>query len=246
MNTTLALLHGGQHGSWCWERLLEHLPPACPAWDRVQLLDVPGCGRKRGQEREAPTLASVAAELHADLQANGATQVVLVGHSMAGALMPEMAALAPATYRHLIYLAACSPRRGDSVLATMGGSLRGLDTSTVGWPLAPASTPPQEMLTAMFCPGLDDATLQHVLQECVQDKWPAALARDPVAREGREVPVPASYIITARDPILPLAWQGRFAERAGARLMPTIDAPHEVFYTHPGELAALLQALATA
>lgn len=246
MSTALALLHGGQHGSWCWQRLIDHLPSECPAWSQVLTLDVPGCGAKRGQLRAVPTLANVAAELHTELQAAGADAALLVGHSMAGTLMPEMAARAPGFYRRLVYLAACLPRRGESVMATMGGALRGLDPSTVGWPLDPQATPTLELIAAMFGPGLDAATLDHLLQQCPQDQWPLPLVHEPVALEGRALPVPATYIVTLRDAILPPAWQGRFAERAGARAMPVLDAGHEVFLTHPGVLASLLQTIANA
>jgi pimeloyl-ACP methyl ester carboxylesterase len=241
MNTAPAFvfLHGGQHGSWCWARLIAQLAPSGRA---LLALDVPGCGSKRGRDTAGLTLAGVAAELNADIRAAGLESAVLVGHSMAGALMAQMASLAPTLYRHLIYVAACVPRRGESVLDTLGHSLRGVDPAVVGWPLDPQRTPPLDMLTAMFAPGLDDATLQMLLAECVQDQWPLQLAAEPVALEGRDLPVPASYVVTARDPILPVAWQGRFAERAGARAMVVIDAPHEVFLTHPAELAELLLA----
>lgn len=231
-------LHGGQHGSWCWGRLIEQLAPS----SRATLgLDVPGCGLKRGQDTSAQTLASVATALNAEIRAAGLGPVVLVGHSMAGALLPLMAALDPALFCHLAYLAACLPRPGDSVLATLGQTVRGLDPAVVGWPLDPLSTPPLAMLQAMFGPGLDAATLQWLLAEAVQDQWPLQLAAEPVALH--PAVLPATYVVTLQDPILPVAWQGRFAERAGAGAMPMLDAPHEAFLTHPAALAALLLAL---
>ena len=149
--------------------------------------------------------------------------------------------LAPALFTHLVYVAACLPRPGDSVLGTLGSGLRGVDPAVVGWPVDPASSAPLALLQAMFAPGLDAATLQWLLAEAVQDQWPLQLAAEPVVLQRHGVP--SSYVVTLQDPILPVAWQGRFAERAGARAMPMLDAPHEVFLTHPALLAALLLAL---
>lgn len=245
MTTALAFLHGGQHGSWCWERLLQALPAQETAWDLVVTLDVPGCGRKRGQADPSASLASVAQTLHAELRATGAQQVLLVGHSMAGVLLPHLAAIDPAFYKHLVYLSACVPRVGDSILSTMGGTLRGVDPCVVGWPLDPLSTPPLQMMQAMFGPDLDEATLAHLMTQAAQDVWPEGLPSETMMLDPRDLAVPATYIATLRDPILPPVWQGRFAERAGARAMPTLDTPHEAFLSHPAELARLLQQIAS-
>ena len=242
--SAFVFLHGGQHSSWCWERLITHLAPTTLARQRVLTLDVPGCGRKRWRAGAASTLLEVATELNAEIRAAKLGRVVLVGHAMAGSLLPQMAALAPDLFRHLVYLAACVPRQGESVMDTLGGTLQGVHPSVVGWPLDPQSTSPQDMMTAMFGTGLDKATLQMLLAECAQDQWPLSLAAEPVALDGRDLAVPSSYVVTLKDPILPVFWQGRFAERAGARAMYSMDAPHELFFSQPAELAGLLQAIA--
>lgn len=242
--TAWVFLHGGQHGSWCWSTLLAQMSAADRS--RTLLLDVPGCGLKRHRGAESPSLAEVVAELNAEVEAAGfgAGTVVLVGHSMAGSLLPSMAAAAPRLYRRLVYLSACVPRQGDSVMDTMGATLRGIDPAVVGWPMDPATTAPEALLRAMFGPGLDADTLNHLLRESVQDQWPMSLATAAMPRGGRGHDVPADFIVTLQDPILPVAWQGRFAERAGARALHLFDAPHEAFLSHPAELAALLAQIA--
>lgn len=235
-------LHGGQHGSWCWSRLLATNAAQTPP--RALLLDVPGCGLKRTRRHETPTLAEVVAELNAEVRAADLGPAILVGHSMAGSLMPSMAALAPELYSHLVFLSACLPRRGESVMDTMGQRLAGQDPGAVGWPVDPQSAPPLELLAAMFGPGLDGPTLQHLLHEAVQDQWPLSLATAPVPLDGHQLTQASSYIVTLQDPILPVAWQGRFAERAAARALYTLDAPHESFLSHPSELMALLSQIA--
>tara|TARA_R110002110_G_C13470525_1_gene720964 strand:+ start:81925 stop:82575 length:651 start_codon:yes stop_codon:yes gene_type:complete len=206
-------------------------------------LDIPGCGKKRARPAENICLSQVASELIAEVRQAGIEDAVLVGHSMAGVVMPYLADQAPGLFSHLIFVTACVPRLGESVMQTMGSGLRGLDPAVVGYPVDPATTDPFELMRAMFAPGLSDEDVQWLLQECSQDSWPMSLAVEPLAVDLCNIRVPKSYIVTAADPILPPAWQGRFAERAGAANQLTLDAAHEVFLSHPVALAdALLRA----
>ncbi|MNT14997.1 hypothetical protein D3C72_1500270 [compost metagenome] len=53
--------------------------------------------------------------------------------------------------------------------------------------------------------------------------------------------IPASYILTQRDNILPVDWQRRFAQRAGAGEVIEIDTVHEPFVSHPQLLAEVVR-----
>lgn len=82
--TDLVLLHGGNHGSWCWEHFVEALNQQPGCFDRVITLDMPGCGKKRGRDVASLRLDDVVNELNEDLHALGVNQAVLLGHSIAG------------------------------------------------------------------------------------------------------------------------------------------------------------------
>ena len=237
-NTNFVFLHGGNHGGWCWARLIESLRPHCVG--HMLTLDLPGCGTKRARLAGDITLSQVASELLAEVREAGIEDAVLVGHSMAGVVMPYLAYQAEGLFSHLVFVTACVPRLGESVVQTMGSGLRGLDPAVVGYPLDPATTDPLELMRAMFAPGLSDEDVEWLLQECSQDNWPMSLALEPLSVDLRNIDVPKTYIVTAADPILPPAWQGRFAERAGVANQWTLDAAHEVFLSHPAELADVL------
>ena len=241
-NSNFVFLHGGNHGSWCWYRLIEALQSQCNG--QFLALDIPGCGTKRAQPSEGISLSEVATELINEVRQAGIQQAVLVGHSMAGAVMPYLAQQAPSLFSRLVFVTACVPRLGESVMQTMGTSLRGLDPEVVGYPLDPATTDALALMRAMFAPGLSHKDVQWLLEECAHDHWPMSLAAEPLSVELHKLKIPKTYIVTERDPILPPAWQGRFAERAGAENQFSIDAAHEVFLSHPVELAdAILRAL---
>lgn len=235
----LVLLHGGLHGSWCWKYLLTELDGS-EAVERVLALDMPGCGTKRSRDTSKETLASIAAELNQDIRSAGLRDVVLVGHSIAGALLPIMAAEDPRLFSQLIYLATNLPLEGESVSQTMGTTTHGQDPDRVGFPLDPLTTPQADLALAMFGPGLSGEQLAWLMGEVAQDKTPPVLGDEPVTREGYDGKIPATYILTLKDPILPPDWQRVFAKRALAEKVVEIDTPHEPFVSHPKVLAETL------
>lgn len=238
----IAFLHGGHHGSWCWQPLIDAMVEGGFS-GRLIALDMPGCGTRRGQDASGQTLASLAAALNADLRAAGVERAVLAGHSIAGALMPIMAAADPALYSRLVFLATCAPVEGQSVTELMGTAVHGDDPDKVGFPLDPRTTPVEQLCAAMFGPDLSEPQFDALMREVALDITPAALFHEPISRDGYPAGQPATYIVTTRDPILPPAWQRRFAERPSCESVVELDTPHEPFFSHPGELAGLLQQL---
>jgi len=234
----IVFVHGGSHGSWCWDSVFVELKSmGCNG--QLITLDVPGCGTKRDRRNEQLTLTAIAAELNAEVSSRVTGSALLVGHSMAGILLPFMVALAPAQYSEACFLAACIPRIGENVADTMGTGAQGTVTDKVGWPI-PRSNDPIAMYKAMFGPDMTQKQLEWVIEQVQRDDWPRSAAAESVDRKGFPGKTRISYIATERDPILPLLWQGRFAERIGAQSVYLLDTPHEPFITHASELADLI------
>lgn len=242
--TDLILLHGGEHGSWCWKPVLDRLEADAGRFDRVVALDMPGCGTKRGRDTTGLSMADVARELNDDVRAAGIEGGVLLGHSIAGIVLPLMPMQEPELYSRLVYLTASLPAEGQTIMQMMGTTLHGEDPEEVGWPLDPATSTPEELNAAMFCQDLDEATAGWLLGEVALDATPASVMSEPATRDGYDGLVPATYILTQRDNILPPAWQRRFAERGGCDEIIEIDTPHEPFVSHPDLLAGVLRSLA--
>tara|TARA_B100000427_G_scaffold317936_1_gene314547 strand:+ start:742 stop:1473 length:732 start_codon:yes stop_codon:yes gene_type:complete len=105
------LVHGAYHGAWCWERLI---PLLAARGARVAAPDLPGHGADR-----TPTPA-LSLSLYADHVAEAVRRieapVTLVGHSMAGAVIAEVAERVPDALSRLVYLTAYMPTDGESIL----------------------------------------------------------------------------------------------------------------------------------
>jgi pimeloyl-ACP methyl ester carboxylesterase len=238
--TDLILLHGGQHGSWCWSALIKALKQKGHSFERIITLDMPGCGTKRGRPVTELTLSLIVEELNAELRQLDVRDGLLLGHSIAGVLLPMMAVEDPALFGHLIYLATAVPEEGQSIMQMLGNSRHGEQEGEVGWPLDPLITSPEQMAVAMFGADLNPIQLAWLLGEVAQETTPPAVAIQPVYRPGYPGLIPSTFILTLRDDILPATWQRRFSQRLHVDNVVEIDSPHEAFLTHPGELAAVI------
>ena len=99
---TFALVHGGFHGAWCWEKLA---PLLRQAGHEVVAMDLP-------IEDGSASFEDYADVVCASLDGCG-DDVVVVGHSFGGFTIPLVAARRPV--RHLVYLCAVVPAIGKSL-----------------------------------------------------------------------------------------------------------------------------------
>jgi len=231
--TTFALVHGGYHGPWCWELLT---PLLRQAGHDVVTMDLP-------LEDSTATFETYAEIVCSALDGHG-DDVVVVGHSYAGNVIPLVAARRPVG--HLVYLCAMIPDVGRSLAEQL------------------ADVP--EMLNPAYIQGLSevdeqlcqrwvdlDIACDVFYSDCQPPMAKAALARLRRQSVGpalapsslTEHPsVPTTYIVCSDDQLLRPEWS-RSAMRA--RLTAElIEFPggHSPFYSRPADLADVLVALA--
>jgi pimeloyl-ACP methyl ester carboxylesterase len=240
-----AFLHGGGQGGWVWEQTVAALTSQTNGtFGRALTLDIPGCGAKRGRVTDALGIDDIAAELIGDIEAAGLRDVVLVGHSQAGTILPRLVRRRADLFRHVVYVSCLVPLAGQTTLSMMGSGLHGQHPQEVGWPVDPATHSINERYAAMFCNDMSALETSRFLARLGSDTWPASTyAASDWLYDGL-ASVPSSYVVCWQDGILPAAWQERFAERVGASRLVRIDAGHQVMNTRPHALAEVLRALA--
>ena len=220
--TTFALLHGSGDGGWAWhlvQRALQDL-----GHDTVAP-DLP-------TDRDDATWDDCVEVVVAAVA--GAPDVVVVGHSSGGFVVPLAAERLGASLQ--VYVAGMVPRPGES----------GSDWfRSVGWTQAAAAL------------GLRDGGLTGSSDPAVAfyHDVPEPLAREAMSRERAvserlgETPWPspalpdiaARYVVTARDRFLPPAVQRQVAvERLGIAEPDELDAGHCAMLSRPDELARLV------
>jgi pimeloyl-ACP methyl ester carboxylesterase len=115
MANEYVLVHGACHGAWCWDEVAARLRAK---GHRVVALDLPGHGRRAAEVRLAS--AQAYGQAVADAMAlEGISRGIVVGHSLAGIVIPKAAELAPERVAHLVFLAAAVVPDGGSVAETL-------------------------------------------------------------------------------------------------------------------------------
>lgn len=234
----VVLVHGGHHGAWCWDAVVSSMRDL-GFEGNIHTPDAPGCGSKRGRDTGQLRLIDIAQELNDELARVDTRNALLVGHSMAGVVLPLMVENRPDLFSSACFLSTSIPRNGESILDLFGTELRGIDQTRLGWP-ASREDGPERFFAAMFAPDMTPEQFAVVFKNALEDLWPTCASTEAVHRAGFPDSVSVSFVVTERDPVLPPAWQGRFAERLGATRLYSIDTPHEPFITHPDLLADLL------
>lgn len=226
---TFALVHGGFHGAWCWDKLT---PLLVRAGHDVVTMELP-------LEDSTATFDTYADVVCAALEGRGDDDVVLVGHSYAGNTVPLVAGRR--RIRHLVYLCAMIPDVGRSLAEQLGDQPEMLNPRY----LQGLSDPDEHM-----CQGWVDLDLARTMfyNDCEDDDAEAALARlrpqcvlpalQPCSLD--EMPtVRTTYIVCGDDQILRPAWSRLHARRINAEVVE-MPGGHSPYMSQPAELADVL------
>jgi pimeloyl-ACP methyl ester carboxylesterase len=232
----LVLVHGGEHAADCWDLVLDELHRQAPEL-RTLAVDLPGRGRTPGDLATA-TIVEWVDSVVADIEEAGLGDVVIVGHSMAGVTVPGVVAkLGSPRVREMILAAAFVPPHGLSIVDTLGGPLAAFARHAAkgGRPVKI----PRVVTQYAFCNGMtrEQRSLTMSLLCAESPRVPG----EPVDRSGLPHDVPRTWILTTRDRALSVKSQhASIAALGGVQDVISVDACHELMFSHPERLAQIL------
>lgn len=233
--TTFVLVHGAQHGAWCWQRLLPELDALGHAAVAMDLpCDDPDAG-----------VGDYAAAVLTAIDDAGARDhdLVVVGHSLGSLTIPIVARRLPDSVRHLVFL--CSVPTGpgpaiDADLASMvtaefAGAPRDIDE------LGRESVAPAAAAGVWFHDCAADDAAWAVQQLRPQSRRPL-LEPTPLDRW----PDVAVSVVLGRDErCVNMAWAVPAATARCNGVPPIVlDGGHSPFLARPADLAAVLDVIA--
>jgi pimeloyl-ACP methyl ester carboxylesterase len=218
------LIHGGAHGSWCWERVIPHLQ-ASHHTRRVFANDLAADAQAAVDKPKAEITNSDYVEgVIRKIRELGLNDIILVGHSMAGITIPEVCHRLPDRIKRVVYITTSNPLVGQSIVDLMAH------------PLSPKSR--NVGFDEMFCNDLDEESARW-LKSHLQDDPPLPV-RDRVNYCALPDGIPSTYIVCLKDGALPVEYQREQAANAGADEVVELDAGHSAFLSQPVALAELL------
>ncbi|MDT5077716.1 MAG: hypothetical protein QOJ80_2353 [Mycobacterium sp.] len=232
----LVLVHGGEHSGDCWDLVIAELQRQEREL-RILAVDLPGRGRTPGDLSTA-TIGAWVDSVVADIEDAGLGDVVIVGHSMAGVTVPGVVTkLGSARVREMILAAAFVPPHGQSIVDTLGGPL-----AVFARHAAKGRRPvkiPGVMTRYAFCNGMTREQSRLTMSKLCADS--PRIPGESVDRSAMPDDVPRTWILTTRDRALSQKSQHRsMAALGGVQDVISIDACHELMFSHPERLATIL------
>jgi pimeloyl-ACP methyl ester carboxylesterase len=227
----LVLIHGGKYDSRCWRPTIDSIIQRAPS-QRIVAINYPG---RQGIPGDLSTLSigRCVESLVAQIDESGVDKVVLVGHSLAGIMLPGVAAtLRAERVRRIVFLACNIPPQGHSVLETLIPPVRFFATKTNDHlPLA--------MSRWMFCGGM--TTEQRAFSQSHLVRESLAIIREPVDHSVLPRSIPRTWIRTLRDRVLPVKQQCEFMHNiGGVDEVVDLNTCHNAMISMPDELAMVL------
>ena len=205
--------------------------------------DLPGHGDDRAPVEEM-TLESYARRVQQSVEA-ASEPVVLVGHSMGGMVVTQVAEYVPDRIDRLVYLTAFLPGDGES-LPDIAGSFEGGDDVTPNLVVdeqAGTVVVAEHMRGQLFYGECSEDDVEFCLARLVPESL-AAIAPPVHVTVDRAARLPRAYIECLRDGAIPIALQRMMQRSLPCDPVLRIDTDHSPFFSRPNELATHLLTLA--
>jgi pimeloyl-ACP methyl ester carboxylesterase len=234
---TFVLVHGAWHGGWCWARVRDRL---AAAGHRVFTPTLTGLADRKHLLSRDVVLDTHIADVVNLLEAEELADVVLVGHSYAGAVTPGVVDRAPERVRQLILLDAMMVAFGEAPIDLSPPEVAAARRAQVardgeGYKLAAPSAEAFGVTDLADQAWVDRRLTPH----------PFGTYTSKLVQHGAGLGnVPRAYI----DCVAPML-QTINPSRARVRAMPEwrvleLATGHDAMVTAPRELAAMLERLA--
>lgn len=235
---TSVLVHGAWHRGHAWKAVRTRLEAS---GHRVFTPDL--AGHTPGAKRAGLTLNDLVTSVGEMLVEQDLREVVLVGHSMAGIIIPKVTEQAPDRIAHLIFHDALVLQDGQAPAEVLPGLAEHI------LPLAQAeadfSLPPQwDLFQALRADPLAGnsplASLERARQIFTQNLVPEPMQPmfEPVPMSSfLALVVPSSYLLCRQDAVFGADFWRSMAGRLPGCRMIEMDGGHEALYTRPDDLA---------
>lgn len=234
--THYVLVHGAWEGAWSWNKTIQTLDTP---ENQLTIVALPG-----SPENPTPLeQVTMAAYVQAVIDAIGDQKVVLVGHSLAGGVISNVAEIIPEKIERLVYVTAFLLKAGDTILAAMQRDPDGefLPELHFAEDMSHATADAQTWRAKAFHDVPEDAILK-VLPKVVDLPQSTEPFMAPITvTKDRFGTVPKTYIRTSIDKMVSPKLQAEMLENWDVDQIHILESGHFPTLSMPEQLAALLR-----
>ena len=237
---TFLLVHGACAGGWAWEKVVPLLEAK---GHKVCAPDLPGLGK----DQTPPAVVTLAdnVEKLARLLDKMDDQVVLVGHSLGGITISQLAEARRRKLKALVYLCALLPTTGKT-----GRDMTNLEPDAMFRlsrqvsPDGKTYTFSRDKLPALFYADVSPEDRYRAMERLRPQ--PISISTTPVTlTEDRFGSVPRWYIESIFDNAIRVKLQRLMVKATPCKVI-TMECGHSPFFSNPEELVEHLEAIAAA
>ena len=237
--TTFVLVPGAWQGPYAWQLVKQELEAQ---GQTVVVVELPGHGADQ-TDPATLTLNAYRDKVVAAITAQP-DNVVLVGHSLAGMVITQVAEQLPARITKLVYIGAYLPANGQSLL-----DLANTDAASL---LGPAIIPSADQLTLGIAPAslvpifIQDGspTVQQLVVTNYRPEPAIPFTNPAVTTAANYGKVAKYYIHTTQDHAVSYDLQKRMVAAAGLTNTYQLASSHCPFLSMPDQVTALLMTIA--
>ena len=239
MKTPIVLVHGAWQGDYVWEQTKANL---IGEGYRVSVVKLPAHGKDNTPAHEV-TFQAYVNEVKNAINAYS-EPVILVGHSLGGAIITQTAAELPQKIHKLVYVAGYIPESGKSVL-----DYSMMDTASPLGPLIRLSedqtlagiADPEVNLAKIFCQDGTEAQKKFLLDQYKAE--PTIPMGTPLRYELASYNSISNkyYIYTLTDNAITCGFQQQMAAAVGISNTYIMNTGHSPFVSQPVELTNILK-----
>lgn len=232
----LVLVHGGGLAADSWELTVEEIRQRAPELT-VLVVDLPGRRGKPGNLLTL-TIADFVESVIDDIADAGLGDIVVVGHSMAGLVVPGVVTkLGSSRVRELVLATAFVPPEGKSLVDTLTGpwALTARRNAKKGG----LSQTPAIGVRLTYLNGVPRARRKFIAGKVYPES--ARMLAEKVSRHGMPDEVPRTWILTTRDRALSVKLQHKGIDAiGGVQTIVPLDTCHCPMVSEPERLAEIL------
>lgn len=231
---TFLLIHGSQHGAWCWHKLVPLLEQA---GHQVHAIDLPSHGDDKAYVEEV-TLDTYVQAVDDYVNAHKLNKLIIVGHSMAGAILMLVVSKLEKRIKRLIFLAAVVPNEGESVLDTLTSDRQKAIKRMVSESNNQSFKSVYAVARESFFSDLTESEARKYYKFLTPQSF-KAFSQKASFSSFYKTNIANHYILCKKDRVLSPVLREQFASRINGKCSK-IAAGHDVMLSQPKKLAKLL------